>query len=369
MSTRNYLTHILSGGGDVQFSRPGFKIACQFNTGGSGQSMNYAGYAHYRSVGMRVLWNYYDTSTFINPTAGANGIHFLSTDTYTGGGQWASVHEVWPIMDMLYTDLETSLPFHASDANDVVVTAGNGGVSGTTLTVTAGGISSITRGARLFGTGIAANTWVTAFTNPTITMSPANAVADGTSVTVSGRIRDVTDLRNAIDAQMAIEMAANPGVTKILGAYSNTPAGIESTGSYLFWNYDKSVYEGMQINNNVCGQYVAAKNDFMVPEFYTSRMDDISVKAQWLVSEKNRLSLPIKIFPLFWPTAGTSEMSYETAMTNLEYLIRIPEIDGVAYWAVNGTHVPSKTSPWYDDGTFPWITAIQDFITKYGLSV
>lgn len=369
MSIRNYLTNILAGG-DVQFSRPGFKVAAQFNTGGAGQSMNYEGYLHYRNQGMRVLWNYYDTSTRVNPTDGANGIHFLATNTNTGGGVYASVHDVWPIMDMLYADLEITGPLWSEvDANNITCTAGNGGVSGTTLTVTAGDNAAIVRGANISGTGIAAGTYITNYASPTITMNTANAVANGTTVTVQGRINDIAALRTAVDSQMAIEMAGNPGVTKLIGAYSNTPGGIASSGSYLYWNETPLQLAAHRTANDACGQYIAAYNDFIVPEIYTTKMDEVSAKFQWLVKEKTRLGLSVKIFPLFWPTAGASEHSYQIATAYLEYLIRIPEIDGVAFWAVNGTHVPPKTSPWYDNGEFPWITAIQDFINKYGLSV
>lgn len=376
MSSRSFLHHIL-GGGSVQFSRPGFKIAVIFNTGGSDQPMIYEGYAHYRSRGMRCLWNYYNTSTTINPseaaTGATNSLHYLATNTYVnpGGGNYVSVHDVWPIMDMLYTDIEISGPlWNEVDASDITCTAGNGGVSGTTLTVTANqGNGAIVRGARLSGTGITAGTYITNYTNPTITMNQANAVANGTTVTVQGRINDIAALRFAIDSQMPTEMAGNPGVTKLIGTYSNTPGGIATPASYLYWTNTDLQNAAIRAGNDACGKFVAQYNDFILPEFYTTRMDEVSVKAQWLCNEKTRLGLTTKLFPLFWPSAGVSEHSYAICTAYLEYMIRIPEIDGVAFWCVNGTHRPSAAPLWYDDGTFPWIAALQDFIDKYGLSL
>lgn len=357
------------GGADTQFSRQDFKVACQFNTGGAGPSMNYDGYAHYRNMGIRLLWNYYDTSSRINPAGGTSGLNYLATNTYVWPSGFGNHAQIWPIMDMLYVNCEiASLPFGVNDAEDTTCTAGNGGVSGTTITVSGGTTSGIYNGAILTGTGIASDTYVTGWANPTITMNKANAVANGTTVTVSGRITDMENLYTAVRPALVTELAGNPGVDKPLGMYNDAAAGVKAIPSYLYWNFYPSDISSIISDNTACGQYVAPQHDFLLPECYTAHMDRIAAHSQFAGTEKERLGITTPMFMLMWPETPAVH-TYDQATAYLEYMIRDPNVDGVAFWMVSGSHLPAAAPTWYDDGTFPWITALQDFVDRYGLSL
>jgi len=81
-------------------------------------------------------------------------------------------------------------PANFANTNTPVTTAlvavsavgGNGGTSGTTVTLT-GTIPTVSVGMAVIGKGITSGTTVTAFSSPTVTLSSAMAVADGTSIT------------------------------------------------------------------------------------------------------------------------------------------------------------------------------------------
>lgn len=360
----------LSGGADTQFSRSDFKIACQFDTGGFGNPMTYAGYEHYRNRGIRILKNFYDTSTRLSSSLAATGITNLATSTSLGPSGLISNKDLWPLMDMLFMDQEiVGYGYGANYANDTVCVAGNGGVSGATITVSGGTSSGICKGANLSGTGIAAGTYVTNWVNPTITMSQSNAVANGTSVTVSGRIEDTDAVTTAARAQIVTELATNPGVAKTIGAYSFNACGIDWLASNPYFNNSEASVLTTRDNNDSCGYYLTQYWDFGVPEVYSKEIIDAASKIQWVASEKNRMGVSISMFPLLWPYPPSGDMTYEEATNTLEFAIRLPGISGVAFWAVTNTHLPSAAPIWYDDGTFEWVIAIQDFIDKYGLSL
>ena len=75
----------------------------------------------------------------------------------------------------------TSTPLATALVSAAAV-GGNGGVSGTTITLT-GTIPTISKGMFVIGKGITSGTTVSSFSSPTVTLSSAMTVADGTSLT------------------------------------------------------------------------------------------------------------------------------------------------------------------------------------------
>lgn len=60
-------------------------------------------------------------------------------------------------------------------------------------------------------------------------------------------------------------------------------------------------------------------------------------------------------------------LGQEEIEAQLEYAIRIPAVDGIAFWAIDYIH-PDTSGGTYLDSQ-PWMQAVAAFVTKYGLSV
>lgn len=384
----------LSGGGDVQFSRPDFKIACQFGSGSFTQVMDLDGYIKYKNSGIRLLHNFYDTSTSMDQFMGIGeyrsaGMEYSKGNTNVGSKGWAQT-DLWPYLSMLYVDNEITGPtWDSVDANDITFTAGNGGIAGSTITASPASVAGLARGMRLSGSTLPYGTYVQAYNSGTglITMNycaafgsfpyvrtgqtVSAAVPNGSTITGQGRINEADELMTAVRAWQS----SNGETSKLIGMYSSAPSGVKALQSYLWWNFYDSDLQAVRDSNDACGAYIAPGYDFLLPECYAGSVvgkrpyiDGIAANVQWLSSEKSRMGVTSKLFPLMQPgPQAATHHSYDATTAYLEYMIRCPEVDGCAFWMVDGTYFPDASPTYYDN--YDWMMAIQDFISKYGLSL
>lgn len=135
--------------------------------------------------------------------------------------------------------------------NKRAITGGNGGVSGTTLSITANG-ERIETGCRITGTGIPADTLITAYTGGstgTATISQAAAVANGTSLT-NWRIGGKLNI-----------FAGNAGVSStsltVTGGGTNIQVGNIISGFNIPWGTTAVSYTGGSTGTLVISQAAA----------------------------------------------------------------------------------------------------------------
>lgn len=392
------LTSGLAGGGDIQFSRPDFKIAIQSGTGFANFTMELDGFQHLRNSGMRLMYNVYDTTNVLSPSvaggsSGVSGVDGYFTSVYDPPDGFSIVFsDLAPYIDMWFVDDESSKDFTPAAKDDRTFTAGNGGVAGDTLTVTAGDLSSIAVGDRIRGGGIPSEPdecWISDITGNVITFRqvqyfgsypytrrasvPSIAVANGSTITAKGRVNDALDFTTQVKSRLSYY-----GSSALLGMYGKQWS---NPGAYAFHQASglssTASVKTRHVQNSGCTQYWMPYWDFIVPELYTTQMENISVFCQWWCKAKDQYSSTVPIFPLMKPIINsTNQHSYVATTTYLEYMIRCPQIDGCAFWVVNGSAyaLPAAAPTWYEgytgpDPDFPWMIAILDFIDKYGLSV
>lgn len=397
MSRNLILTSGLAGGSDVQFSRPDFKIAVQSGTGSSNFPMELTGYQHLRSQGIRLLWNLYDTTTVLSPSnaggdhsPGRSSVDAMHTDTTDAPDGFSITRaSLAPYLDMIYVDDESARDFSSAAKDDRTFTAGNGGVAGDTITVTAGDISSIKIGDRLRSADIPSEPdecYVSNISGSVITMrqiqysasypytlptaTPSIAVPNGSTITARGRVNDAIDFTTQVKSRLAYYDASS----KLLGMYGHQWSG---PSSYVFHQASglmtrPDIVE-KHAQNSGCTQHWVPYWDFLLPELYAEQMELVSVMAQWWCKAKDQYSSDTPIYPLLWPYKF-GQMSYKAATNILEYCIRCPQLNGVGFWAVSGVTLPAAAPTWYEgytggDPDFPWMIAVLDFIDKYGLSV
>lgn len=155
------------------------------------------------------------------------------------------------------------------------------------------------------------------------------------------------------------------GTDIALGAYSGAAAGLAIIGYPNYWNITQAGIATMEADNDACGYHVSRLWGFALPEVYTANITRIAATVDACAREKRRLGTSIKLIPLYWP--NTASTTYEQATNFLEYCIRVPEVDGCAFWAVSGVDDPLPAPDYYNTQT--WMIAVNDFIARYGLTV